>query len=203
MWHRTEIKINLVLIRHGETFSNKEKRYLGKTDEALSEEGKQKLIVKKDQYPKIDLLFVSPMKRCIETAQMIYPEKHFFIIPEWEEMNFGDFEGKNYLDLQHNQAYQQWIDSHGNLPFPNGESRKAFSKRCLAGLDSILQRIYEEKLDEKRNVGIVVHGGTIMALLSAYGTGDYFDYQVSNGDGYKCVMEIVDTNRHYVDIEKI
>ena len=34
-----QIEIRLTLIRHGATHSNKEGRYLGKTDEALSPEG--------------------------------------------------------------------------------------------------------------------------------------------------------------------
>ena len=34
-----QIEIRLTLIRHGATLSNKEGRYLGKTDEALSPEG--------------------------------------------------------------------------------------------------------------------------------------------------------------------
>ena len=36
------------------------------------------------------------------------------------------------------------------------------------------------------SVGMIVHGGTIMSLLSLYGGKDYFDYQVSNGRGYVC-----------------
>ena len=41
MRNRTEdqIEIHLTLIRHGATLSNKEGRYLGKTDEALSPDG--------------------------------------------------------------------------------------------------------------------------------------------------------------------
>ena len=35
-----------------------------------------------------------------------------------------------------------------------------------------------------KRAAAVVHGGTIMALLSSYGTGDYFDYQCPNGEGY-------------------
>ena len=34
----------------------------------------------------------------------------------------------------------------------------------------------------------VVHGGTIMALLSKFGGGEYFDYQVPCGRGYQCLL---------------
>ena len=39
MWNRSENQIKLVMIRHGATPSNKEHRYLGRTDEGLSIEG--------------------------------------------------------------------------------------------------------------------------------------------------------------------
>ena len=44
MWDRSENQITLILIRHGATKSNEERRYLGKTDESLSKEGAQQLV---------------------------------------------------------------------------------------------------------------------------------------------------------------
>lgn len=45
-----------------------------------------------------------------------------------------------------------------------------------------------EAADAPLTVGIIVHGGTIMALLSKYCGGDYYDYHVGNGRGYICSM---------------
>ena len=39
MWNRSENKINCIFIRHGCTASNREHRYLGRTDEPLDEAG--------------------------------------------------------------------------------------------------------------------------------------------------------------------
>lgn len=192
MRNRSETQITLALIRHGATKSNEEHRYLGSTDEELSEEGKNKLAEyrKRQSYPAIDALFVSPMKRCVQTAEILYPSISPIPISEWKEMDFGVFEGRNYKELQKDKRYQEWIDSNGTLPFPEGESREAFILRCERGF----QRMQEElkqllQLSETKNiksVGIIIHGGTIMALLSRYCGGDYFDYQVENGKGYLC-----------------
>ena len=97
MWDRSENQITLVLIRHGATKSNIEHRYLGKTDELLSKEGERQLVEYKKLhlYPNIDFLFTSPMKRCIQTANILYPELQPVQMKEWEEMDFGAFEGKN------------------------------------------------------------------------------------------------------------
>lgn len=184
----------LAFIRHGETRANAQRRYLGKTDEPLSERGIQGLLSYKEQnlYPSADYLFTSPMKRCIETAAILYPASEPVIIPEWEEMDFGRFEYKNYEELKDDESYQQWIDSGGMADFPGGESREAFIGRCESGFQRMyrmLRRAQEEKRIEKREpvrAAVIVHGGTIMALLSLYGIErkGYFDYQTANGRGF-------------------
>lgn len=190
MWNRAEVKIELVLIRHGATKSNQEHRYLGQTDEELSVEGRIELenFRKEGIYPKVDGIFVSPMKRCRETAEILYPSEKQYLIEEWKEMDFGEFEGKNYLELQGNEKYQAWIDSNGMLPFPEGESREEFVERCKLGIHQMLLQLQKE---EKRchTIGIVAHGGTIMAILSGFCGGEYFDYQVKNGRGYVAMLK--------------
>lgn len=183
----------LALIRHGETRANEERRYLGKTDESLSKSGIDKLLSyqKENRYPEITYLFTSPMRRCLETAEILYPELQPVIIPEWEEMDFGQFEYKNYEELKHDVRYQAWIDSGGTLAFPDGESRDAFIMRCEEGFQRMCRELWKMS-EETMRAGLIVHGGTIMALLSAYGEKGYFDYQTACGGGYLCSME---TNR--------
>ena len=214
MWIKAKNKIRLVLIRHGETASNKEHRYLGKTDEDLSPCGAEKIknAVQEKPYPEIDILFTSPMKRCRQTAQLIYPDMTAHIIPEFAEMDFGEFEGKNYQDLKDDVRYQAWIDSNGTIPFPGGESQEEYIDRCKLGFekmlnelqsttiqsieskDSLVELMKNVKLPQHAKVnqptiGVIVHGGTIMSLMYAYSGGEYFDYQVKNGRGYICTLD--------------
>ena len=132
MWNRSENQIKLVMIRHGATVSNKEHRYLGTTDESLSEEGRSTLYKarKENIYSEVEYVFSSPMKRCLETAEILYPNQKPIVIPQWKEMDVGVVEGQNYMDLQGDARYQTWIDSNGTLPFPEGESREEFIERC-------------------------------------------------------------------------
>lgn len=198
MWNQPEIKINLTLIRHGKTPSNREHRYLGVTEEALSGEGRKQLeiLAEKDILKKPWLLFVSPMLRCQESAGILFPGRKAYPIEEWREMNFGAYEGKNYEDLKNDSYYQKWIDSNGTLPFPEGESQQEYIKRCHRGLltaTKIIQKeIAENQMTESqpRNITAVVHGGTIMALLHILAGGNYFDYQVKNGGGYCCKLRL-------------
>ena len=186
----------LILIRHGKTAGNLLGRYIGsRTDEPLCDEGREELAGK--QLPEVERLYVSPMKRCVETAEILWPgfdRKKMQKVTDLRECDFGDFENKNYKELSGNRDYQAWIDSNGTLPFPNGESMDAFKSRCLEAFARIVEDVsgaeQEWIASGKTGIfraGIVVHGGTIMAILEQYGypKAAYFDYQVKNGCGYR------------------
>ena len=186
----------LMLIRHGKTAGNLLGRYIGsRTDEPLCDEGREGLAGKK--LPEVERLYVSPMKRCVETAEILWPgfdRKKMQKVTDLRECDFGDFENKNYKELSGNGDYQAWIDSNGTLPFPNGESMDAFKSRCLEAFARIVEEVsgaeQEWIASGKTGIfraGIVVHGGTIMAILEQYGypKAAYFDYQVKNGCGYR------------------
>ena len=177
---------------------------MGRTDEGLSMEGKRALQAAKNTYPAINYLFTSPMKRCVQTARILYPKQEPSVIPEWVEMDFGDFEGKNYVELKENEYYQRWIDSNGTLPFPNGESREDFKKRCKQGFHKILLQLKSQRqMNGTMTVGLVIHGGTIMSLLSTFCGGEYFDYQVGSGQGYICTLNGIQGYPQLVDVQKI
>lgn len=186
----------LILIRHGKTAGNLLGRYIGsRTDEPLCDEGREGLAGK--QLPEVERLYVSPMKRCVETAEILWPgfdRKKMQKVTDLRECDFGDFENKNYKELSGNGDYQAWIDSNGTLPFPNGESMDAFKNRCREAFARIVEEVsgaeQEWIASGKTGIfraGIVVHGGTIMAILEQYGypKAAYFDYQVKNGCGYR------------------
>lgn len=167
--------MKIYLIRHGKTAGNLEKRYIGVTDEPLCPEGMAEL--RGRRYPGCELVIASPMKRCVETARIIYPDKELVTCVDLAECDFGDFEGKNYLELSGNADYQRWIDSGGTLPFPNGEDPENFKARCVRGFDKMISRC-----SECGSIAFVVHGGTIMAVMERYGGRDFYDCRIGNGE---------------------
>ena len=168
-----------VLIRHGQTQGNLEGRYIGsRTDEPLCKQGIASLRAR--CYPPVARVFASPLRRCIQTAQLLYPGVPLEIIPGLRECDFGDFENKNYAELNGHAAYQAWIDSGGALAFPGGESRAQFSLRCADAFEALTRR------GLPADCALVVHGGTIMAIMERWAVpqGGYYDFQVKNGEGY-------------------
>lgn len=183
--------IQVFLIRHSYTEGNLKHRYIGKTDEPLCEEGIA--LLKGRNYPDAERIFVSPMLRCRQSAELIYPNRVYEIVESLRECDFGIFENKNYQELNGNKAYQEWIDSMGQLPFPQGESREEFRSRTLEGFESAIHTCIESGIQK---VAFVIHGGSIMNIMETYAfpSGAYYDYQIKNGEGYELFISDVRTS---------
>lgn len=168
-----------LLIRHGMTRGNRERRYIGcRSDEPLCREGISAL--RALAWPKADAVFASPMRRCLQTAALLYPAQKMVVVPGLRECDFGAFEGLSHAQLDGRADYQAFIDSGGNSPFPGGESRASFSARCVRAFEGVTRALPEG------TYAFVVHGGTIMAIMERYARprGSYFDFRAPNGGGY-------------------
>lgn len=177
----------IFLIRHGKTRGNLEARYIGaRTDEPLCQQGIKEL--KSRKYPWADQVFVSPMKRCRETAGILYPKLEAKECSLLRECDFGEFENHNYKELSGNPAYQAWIDSGGTLAFPGGESAQAFQERCQKGFALCVEEMFQTQTDR---AALVIHGGTIMSILKGYARprGEYFKWQIENGGYYRLTLD--------------
>ena len=65
--------MKLYIIRHGETFENASNRLQGRIDSNLTEEGKKQALEVRNYFvdKEVDLIVSSPLKRCVETANII------------------------------------------------------------------------------------------------------------------------------------
>lgn len=164
------------LLRHGKTAWNLEGRYQGRSDIPLCEAGKRELSPA-DFSP--ERVYVSPMKRAEETAQLLFPGVQPIVVPGLQEMDFGAFEGKRFRDLADDPAYRAWVEGNCTASCPGGEGREDFSRRVCAAFERLMAR-------EREQLVIVAHGGTQMAILERYGRPhrDYFAWQSPNGGGF-------------------
>ena len=187
----------LWLIRHGQTAGNRQKRYIGcRTDEPLCREGIEELTGL--SYPAPELLVVSPMLRCRESADILFPETASMVVPELTECDFGRFENRNYLEMTDDAEYQAWIDSNGMLPFPGGESRDGFQERTLAGFRKVLCLCEQKKA---QTCALVVHGGTIMNIMETCVRPhrDLYAWHAKNGHGFKVKITKTDEDALRID----
>nr|MDE5755230.1 histidine phosphatase family protein [Oscillospiraceae bacterium] len=150
-------------------------------DEALCGEGIADLKKLKPVLKQRSLLIVSPLKRCIQTAKILYPGQKIILCKDFRECDFGDFENHNYQELSSNPDYQHWIDSNGTACFPNGESPEDFKNRTIQAFEKIVNHLKSDT-----SMTIIAHGGTVMAILEKFAVParNYYDYQIPNACGY-------------------
>lgn len=181
--------MELILIRHLKTLGNEKRQYIGSTDEDLSEQEvlNFKKKCKQASYPQVQQVIISPMKRCVQTAELIYPKNQITQEVLLKECDFGFFEGKTYEELKDREEYQAWLDSGGTIAFPEGEEQKEFRSRCVRGMLCQVDRLCKENVE---TAAFVVHGGTIMAVLEqlAEDQKDFYHWQVENGGGYRMLV---------------
>ena len=185
--------MRVVLIRHGKTPGNLLKQYIGRTDQSLSEEGISELkeIASSEAFhralnaDKVEKVFVTPLVRTQESAAILFPHARQIIVDDLREMDFGIFEAKNYLDLENSEEYAAWLDTNCEGKVPEGEVKAAFSKRCCDAFCACLDGCSDEA------VYFLVHGGTIMSVLEAFGEPrqDYYQWHTQPGHGYRAVWE--------------
>ncbi|MEG1049174.1 MAG: histidine phosphatase family protein [Oscillospiraceae bacterium] len=176
--------LKILFIRHGKTYGNTLKRYIGTTDEPLLPESIIEL--NKKSYPMVDKVYCSPLLRTRQTAEIIYPQCPATVVDGLKECDFGEFENKNYIELEHSEEYSKWVASQGTLPFPNGEETGHFKNRCVSAFRNIL----EENSQNDITIAIVAHGGTIMAVLEEFALPkkSFYCWQAENGEGYSAVL---------------
>lgn len=175
--------LTLHLIRHGQTAANTEGRFIGTTDLALTMEGADELeqLAGEGIYPPIQALYSSPLRRCLQSGILIYPDQSAIPVPNLAEFNFGDFEGKSGAELEDNPDYKAWISGHKEVP--NGESNKDFAVRVCIGLRQIVEDMLSHGIN---NAAVITHGGVIMTLLDACALPrkQKFEWISDSGHGY-------------------
>ena len=176
----------LYFIRHGITQGNLDGKYIGFTDLPLCDEGAAAISALKvsEVYPDVQKVYSSPLQRCLQTAEIIYPNTYLQEIDNISECDFGDFENKSQEELESLPEYTEWIKGGMNACPPNGESFGDFTLRCIDGLEEIFMDMMKNQVTR---AACITHAGVIMNLLSGYGLpkGKPVDFACNQGEGFE------------------
>jgi broad specificity phosphatase PhoE len=155
--------MKLILIRHGETLWNKEGRVQGTSDIELSDIGTNQagLLASSLKNQHIEAIYSSPLKRALQTAQIIneFHSLHINTYKELMEMDQGIFEGLSFKELMNDKKdfLKKWIADPAGVKMPKGES--------LTELQDRAWRIVEHIISQGKNALVVSHNFTIAAIL--------------------------------------
>lgn len=176
--------LRLVLLRHGEAEGNRERRFLGLTDTPLTQAGETQAAEAAQRIPAVEHVYVSPLRRCRQTAGLVWPGVEQTVVEGLRETDFGPFEGKTHAELKDEPLYRQWLADPEN-PALDGlvERETDCARRAEQALRTVLQ---DAAAGGCSRVGVVSHGGTLMSLLNRCGrpAWPYYDWRMDNCGGW-------------------
>lgn len=154
----------LVVIRHGETVWNSERRMQGQRNSALSELGRAqaRALGKRLQNERFDYLYSSDLDRAYETAQAVatLTGHEIRLDQRLRERAFGIFEGltRDEMADRHPEEYARFRARDPDYAVPGGESPRVFHERCMNCFTEIANRHLGAR------VVVVAHGLLLAAL---------------------------------------
>ena len=178
--------MELLLIRHGLTKANLERRFCGRTDWPVLPEALLSLdqMVLSGVMPPVEVVCHTGLLRTIQTAEHLFPGIPMQPVPRLAEFDFGDFETLSHEELQDNPVYVRWLADFETLACPNGESQRDFVARIRQSWLELASD-WTGKAIEK--AALVTHGGVIAVLMNDWfpGDQDLLDWQPACGSGYR------------------
>ena len=160
------------VLRHGMTEANEKGVYIGSTDLPLSDKGAAELAAKTDEYdyPRVHRVYSSPLRRCTETAEILFPDTELCTVDDLRELNFGEFENKSIDELARRKDYNDWLRGGKDARPPKGESLEEMTARTYKAIHDVITDMMENGLT---HCAIITHGGIISNMLSCFGLPKY------------------------------
>lgn len=145
-------------LRHGEVAGGS--YYRGKTDDPLTKRGWQQMhdAVAGHHW---DLIISSPLQRCIDFALLLHSNSNIplSVVTDWQEIDFGDWEGKTAEQIDSEQLIGFYQDPVNNTP-ANAESLSCFLSR--------IEQAWDNLLDDHagKQILVISHAGVIRSLFT-------------------------------------
>jgi probable phosphoglycerate mutase len=151
----------LLLVRHGETDWNRERRFQGHADPPLNDAGREQAheLAETLAGQGIDAIYTSDLQRARETAEILAARfgSEVVALRELREIDVGDWQGLTWPEIEerHPAGAARWHrDGHG---WDGGETYDQLRERIVAVLRGIAER------HPGQRVLVVGHGGTVRA----------------------------------------
>lgn len=149
----------------------------GQSDVALAKTYAEEMAAVKTQtdWYRFEAVYCSPLARCRQLAEDLFPGQAIGFDPRLMELNFGQWEMQPWDTISQTPRAQAWFADYVNVRTPGGESFADLIGRTGAFLDELKQQPFQ-------NVAIVAHGGIVRALDCLINGTDPIDAFKSNVD---------------------
>ncbi|MBO8469280.1 MAG: histidine phosphatase family protein [Spirochaetes bacterium] len=174
----------LTLVRHGESEANVRHMLSGWLDVNLTDKGRRELEILRNtvKYPASEIYFSSPLKRCIETSHILFPDIEPIVRDDFREINFRSMEGWILSSKEEIDTYfESWVEDE---PYIDEET---ISDVMARGSEAILRTVRECRDKGLHSATIVMHSGIMRSSVVALFNLDksaFLEMSVPNGLGY-------------------
>ncbi|HPX93709.1 MAG TPA: histidine phosphatase family protein [Bacillota bacterium] len=183
----------LYLIRHGLTLQNLQREYQGSVlDYGILPESR--LLIEQRQKrgvtPEIRTLWVSPLLRARQTAELYFPGMDMELMPDLMEREFGDWDGRTHDELLlSDPLYPKFLDTFRRLTPPGGEAYDLFIERLDRIMDAV--QTLADQAPGSFPLALVFHGGPILHLTDRLlpEAHPLYRYFTKGGGGLRLVFE--------------
>lgn len=155
--------MEILLVRHGESLDNCERRIQGWRGSCLSARGREDAQCAVRRLEGIEAVYCSDLTRACETADIIGKELGIAPIRDerFREIRLGPWEGRTIAEVEANDSEKIWAWRWDGRkpPYPEIESIHEFRDRLMAGLKSLVAK-------HSGNIAVVSHGGAISVMLT-------------------------------------
>ncbi len=175
--------MELVVIRHATAVGNLKRVFLGRRDDPLAPCGEALACSRRNELPRVERVYHSPMLRARRTAALVWPDTLAMAVEGLREMDFGIFDGRTNEELEQDETYRAWLAQGEWEGYPGGETFADAKARVDAAFRFVVRDATERGLSR---AGVVVHGGTLIAITDLYThvCVNYTDKLVKNCEGF-------------------
>jgi broad specificity phosphatase PhoE len=153
---------DFLLVRHGETDWNRDRRFQGHADPPLNETGRAQARALAEELASedVDAIYSSDLQRAHETAEVLSGRLGVPVVaePALREIDVGEWQGLTWPEIEARfpAGVRSWHENgHG---WTSGETYEQLGERVVAAL----RRLADEHPDER--LVVVGHGGTVRSI---------------------------------------
>ena len=155
----------ILLVRHGETDWNRDRRIQGQSDPPLNDAGRAQARALAEQLDgeRVDAVYASDLQRARETAEILAGRLELPVVVDaaLRELDFGRWEGHTVDELESlwPDAFGRWVEG-GEQAWDGGESHETMAARVR----DAVQRL--AAVHRGGQILLVAHGGPVRVLLT-------------------------------------
>lgn len=174
--------LEIILVRHGQTDWNRDRRVMGARPIPLNTQGKREITQMAQLLSDVEfeIIYTSPLMRAFQTSRILSRGRSVKVekVPEIQEIDYGEWVGRTFEDISKEKMFKTYYASPKEAQAPGGEKMTEVIKRGVSFIETL------KKKHKDGRVVVVSHADVIKSILIHYmdlDLNDLHKFRVDNG----------------------